>query len=109
MNFTMAKFIINLINKPGGMKTLSTLAKSLNKKPGNLIKSAFKKTSGRKGKAVKTMTPRHKRMTRKDERVERFYDDMYQRDAARKYDLDMRQGGIEEPISVDELMRVLGG
>ena len=109
MNFTMAKFIINLINKPGGIKTINNLSKSLNKKPGNLIKSAFKKTSGRKGKTIKTMTPRSKTMTRKDERIERLYDDMYQRDAARKYDLNMRQGGIEEPISVDELMRVLGG
>lgn len=86
----MAKFIINLINKPGGMKRINSLSKALNKKPGNLIKSAFKKTSGRKGKTIKTMTPRSKDMTRKDERIERYADDWYQKARAREYDKQMR-------------------
>ena len=72
MNFAMAKFIIRLISKPGGMKTIDGLAKSLNKKPGNLIKSAFKKTTGRKGKTIKTHEPKWDIWSRKNDRIEKM-------------------------------------
>ena len=74
MNFSMAKFIINLLNKPGGMKKITQLSKVMKKDPSNMIKSAFKKTSGRKGKTIKTHEPKWDKWSRKNDRIEQMID-----------------------------------
>tara|TARA_R100000781_G_C4046380_1_gene115860 strand:+ start:420 stop:737 length:318 start_codon:yes stop_codon:yes gene_type:complete len=57
-----------MLKKPGGMKKISSLSQRIGKNPGEMINSAFKRTTGRGGKTIPSSQPQF-HATRKDIRM----------------------------------------